>query len=118
MPTYDYVCGACGHALELFHSMSEAPRRKCPACGKQKLERRIGKGAGILFKGTGFYQTDYRSDSYKKGAESGAEKSDGDKGASEKSTSESTTSKDASGENPAAKSPASPPPAKKRAKPS
>ena len=65
MPTYDYRCRACGHALEIFHSMSAAAKKKCPACGKPKLERLIGAGAGILFKGGGFYQTDYRSDSYK-----------------------------------------------------
>lgn len=68
MPTYDYLCKACGHALELFQSMSEAPRRKCPACGKLALQRQIGMGAGIVFKGSGFYETDYRSESYKKGA--------------------------------------------------
>jgi putative FmdB family regulatory protein len=73
MPTYDYVCEACGHELELFQSMSEAPKRKCPACGKLKLTRRIGGGAGILFKGSGFYQTDYRSSSYKKGEEKAKE---------------------------------------------
>lgn len=67
MPTYDYVCGACGHALEIFQSITEAPKRKCPKCGKPKLERRIGAGAGILFKGGGFYQTDYRSESWKAG---------------------------------------------------
>ena len=67
MPTYDYVCGACGHALEIFQSITEAPKRKCPSCGKPKLERRIGAGAGILFKGGGFYQTDYRSESWKAG---------------------------------------------------
>ncbi len=67
MPTYDYVCGACGHALEIFHSMTEAPKKKCPECGKAKLERLIGAGAGFLFKGEGFYKTDYRSDSYKAG---------------------------------------------------
>ena len=66
MPTYDYVCKACGHELEIFQSMSESPKRKCPACGKLKLERQIGMGAGILFKGSGFYETDYRSDSYQK----------------------------------------------------
>lgn len=64
MPTYDYVCGACGHALEIFQSMSESPKKKCPKCGKSKLERRIGAGAGFLFKGSGFYLTDYRSKSY------------------------------------------------------
>jgi putative FmdB family regulatory protein len=65
MPTYDYVCDACGHALEIFHSITETPKKKCPKCGKPKLTRKIGAGAGILFKGGGFYQTDYRSDSYK-----------------------------------------------------
>jgi putative FmdB family regulatory protein len=74
MPTYDYVCESCGHQLELFQSMSESPRRKCPACGQQKLRRRIGAGAGILFRGSGFYQTDYRSSSWKQG-ESGAKES-------------------------------------------
>jgi len=66
MPTYDYCCGACGHRLELFQSISEPRKRKCPRCKKPKLERLIGQGAGILFKGGGFYQTDYRSDAYKK----------------------------------------------------
>lgn len=79
MPTYDYVCGACGHALEIFQSITEAPKKKCPSCGKSKLERRIGAGAGILFKGGGFYQTDYRSESWKAGEkkESGAATADG-----------------------------------------
>ncbi|MBI5364812.1 MAG: zinc ribbon domain-containing protein [Planctomycetes bacterium] len=73
MPTYDYACNACGHALELFHSMAEAPRKKCPRCGKNQLERRIGAGAGFLFKGSGFYQTDYRSESYSKAAKAESE---------------------------------------------
>lgn len=68
MPTYDYVCDACGHELELFQSITAPTKRKCPACGKNKFRRRIGSGAGILFKGTGFYQTDYRSASYEAGA--------------------------------------------------
>jgi putative FmdB family regulatory protein len=68
MPTYDYRCKACGHALEVFQSITEGPKRKCPACGKNQLERQIGAGAGILFKGSGFYQTDYRSPSYEKAA--------------------------------------------------
>lgn len=74
MPTYDYVCKACGHELEIFQSITEAPKKKCPKCKKSKLERRIGSGAAILFKGSGFYQTDYRSESYK--AAEKAEKSD------------------------------------------
>jgi putative FmdB family regulatory protein len=68
MPTYDYRCKACGHALELFQSITEGAKRKCPACGKNQLERQIGAGAGILFKGSGFYQTDYRSAAYEKAA--------------------------------------------------
>ncbi len=66
MPTYDYRCNACEHEFELFQSMSESPKRTCPKCGKRKLERLIGTGAALLFKGSGFYQTDYRSESYKK----------------------------------------------------
>jgi putative FmdB family regulatory protein len=69
MPTYEYKCKACGERLEVFQSMKDAPKRKCPACGKSALERLIGTGAAVIFKGSGFYQTDYRTDSYKKGAE-------------------------------------------------
>ncbi len=64
MPTYDYLCESCGHALEIFQSMTEGHKRKCPACGTLKLRRLIGTGAAIVFKGSGFYQTDYRSKSY------------------------------------------------------
>ncbi|MCL4222540.1 MAG: zinc ribbon domain-containing protein [Phycisphaerales bacterium] len=70
MPTYDYRCGNCEHEFELFQSMSEPARRKCPNCGRNTLERLIGTGAAVLFKGSGFYQTDYRSESYKKAAKS------------------------------------------------
>ena len=69
MPTYDYECDACGHEFELFQQISEPVKRKCPVCGKQKLRRLFGTGAAVVFKGSGFYETDYRSDSYKKGAE-------------------------------------------------
>ncbi|NLE40060.1 MAG: zinc ribbon domain-containing protein [Pirellulaceae bacterium] len=73
MPTYDYVCDECGHSFEVFHSITETPRKKCPECGKLKLRRLIGPGAAVIFKGSGFYQTDYRSSSYKKGAEAAKE---------------------------------------------
>jgi putative FmdB family regulatory protein len=69
MPTYDYECSDCGHAFEAFHSMSAEPISVCPECNG-KLRRLIGAGAGILFKGSGFYQTDYRSAEYKKAASS------------------------------------------------
>ena len=69
MPTYDYQCGACDHEFELFQAITAATKRKCPECGRLKLRRLIGPGAAIVFKGSGFYQTDYRSASYKKGAE-------------------------------------------------
>lgn len=69
MPTYDYRCTACKHTCEIFQSMREKPKRKCPECGANALERLIGMGAGVLFKGGGFYETDYRSASYKKAAE-------------------------------------------------
>ena len=68
MPTYDYVCDACQHAFELFQSIKEEPKKQCPECGKKKLRRLIGPGAAIVFKGSGFYTTDYRSESYKKAA--------------------------------------------------
>ncbi|MFK8111770.1 MAG: FmdB family zinc ribbon protein [Rubripirellula sp.] len=68
MPTYDYECDACGHALEVFQGINDPVKKKCPECGKNKLKRQFGTGAAIVFKGSGFYQTDYRSDGYKKAA--------------------------------------------------
>lgn len=70
MPTYEYRCDNCDHEFELFQSITAKPLRKCPECGKNKVNRLIGTGAGIIFKGSGFYETDYRSESYKKAAES------------------------------------------------
>ncbi|HID77884.1 MAG TPA: zinc ribbon domain-containing protein [Planctomycetaceae bacterium] len=75
MPTYDYICDSCEHQFELFQSITESPKRKCPECGRMKLRRLIGPGAAILFKGSGFYKTDYRSPSYRKAAK--AEKKNG-----------------------------------------
>ncbi len=85
MPTYDYECDACEHAFELFQSISEPTKRKCPECGKMSLRRLFGTGAAIVFKGSGFYQTDYRSESYKKKAKAEKESRTKDKDKSAKS---------------------------------
>ena len=71
MPTYDYVCRACGHEFERFQRISEGTLRKCPECGELKLKRLMGTGAGIIFKGSGFYETDYKRKS--KGGKAGTE---------------------------------------------
>lgn len=90
MPTYDYVCDACGHAFEHFQSMSSKVLRTCPTCKKRKLRRLIGSGAGVIFKGSGFYQTDYKksgrgaSDGKKAGTEGGSSSSADDKPATPK----------------------------------
>ena len=68
MPTYDYECEACGHQLEVFQGINDEVLSKCPECKKKKLKRQFGSGAAIVFKGSGFYQTDYRSEGYKKAA--------------------------------------------------
>ena len=83
MPTYDYVCDACDHSFELFQSIMANAEKKCPKCGRKKLRRLIGPGAAIVFKGSGFYSTDYRSANYKKGA--AAEKGSSDGASSKKS---------------------------------
>src|SRR5438067_11420433 len=88
MPTYDYACDACGHVWEEFQPMAAKPTKKCPKCGKAKAKRKIGAGAGIIFKGSGFYQTDYRSDSYKKSADADS-KSQSGSGSKSESKSES-----------------------------
>jgi len=94
MPTYDYKCEACGHAFEKFHSITASPIRKCPKCGKRKVKRLLGTGAGLIFKGSGFYITDYRSESYKSGAKA-AEGSSGGKSAGENKSSEGAAAKPA-----------------------
>jgi len=70
MPTYEYICDNCQHEFEQFQSIKARPIRKCPKCGKLSVQRLIGAGSGVIFKGSGFYQTDYRSEGYKKAAES------------------------------------------------
>ena len=78
MPTYEYKCNKCGHRFEKFQPITSSPVRKCPECGKNAVERLISAGGGLIFKGSGFYITDYRDASYneKAKAESGHGKSD------------------------------------------
>jgi putative FmdB family regulatory protein len=77
MPTYEYECPKCGHRFEKFQSISDPPVKTCPKCRGRKVKRLIGTGAGILFKGSGFYGTDYRSETYKKDARKAKETQSG-----------------------------------------
>lgn len=74
MPTYEYECQKCGHLLEAFQSISERPLKRCPKCGVLQLKRLISAGSGLLFKGSGFYITDYRSKEYKEKAKTDSDK--------------------------------------------
>ncbi|MBA7699855.1 hypothetical protein ES703_108559 [subsurface metagenome] len=94
MPTYDYICENCGYEFEQFQSVKSKPLHKCPRCKKAGLKRLIGAGSGLIFKGSGFYQTDYRSESYKK-AEKG-EKSAADTSATKKETPDKSKDKKSS----------------------
>ena len=67
MPTYEYECGKCGHHFELFQSIKDAPPKNCPKC-RGRVKRLLGTGSGLIFKGSGFYTTDYRKPSYKEAA--------------------------------------------------
>ncbi len=89
MPTYDYKCNACGHAFERFQSITSPPITKCPECGKNQVKRLLGTGAGLIFKGSGFYITDYRDNGYKEAAKK-------DSGASTTASSTASDSKSAS----------------------
>jgi putative FmdB family regulatory protein len=92
MPTYEYQCDACGNKFEKFQSIKAAPIRKCPKCGKNKVRRLISTGAGLIFKGSGFYITDYRSESYKEKAKSeSGEKTDTKKEAAKTDSPKSET---------------------------
>jgi putative FmdB family regulatory protein len=100
MPTYEYQCDACQHNFDEFQSFSDKPLKKCPKCRKSKLRRVFGAGAAVIFKGSGFYQTDYRSDSYKSAAKAeqdGAKPSAGDKTATNGTPATSKTTEPANG---------------------
>ena len=99
MPTYDYECTACGHAFQAFHGITADPIRQCPECKKQKVERLIGSGSGIIFKGSGFYTTDYRSKEYKEKARkeaSGSSDGGGTDSSGSSGSSKGSKTKDAS----------------------
>ena len=91
MPTYEYQCDGCSHNFDEFQSINDKPLKKCPACGKHRLRRVFGAGAAIIFKGSGFYQTDYRSESYKQAAKADQE---GGKPAGDKADSTVPAAKD------------------------
>lgn len=92
MPTYDYVCKACEHTWEEFQSITAKPTKKCPECGKNKAERKIGPGAGLIFRGSGFYITDYRSEGYKKAADADTKSQSSSSSTKSESKSESKSS--------------------------
>jgi putative FmdB family regulatory protein len=106
MPTYEYKCDACGYAFERFQSITADPIKRCPECGKAKVRRLIGTGAGMIFKGSGFYVTDYRDQSYTDKAK--AESGGGEKSET-KTEPKSEPAKPAADAKPAAKEPAAKP---------
>ena len=94
MPTYEYQCNDCEHKFEKFQSITAGALSKCPECGKMKLKRLIGMGAGVIFKGSGFHETDYRSDDYKRAAKKESPKSDDTAGKKATASSDSTKTAD------------------------
>lgn len=92
MPTYDYRCEACDHTFENYQSIKSKPLRKCPECKAMRVVRLIGMGGGIIFKGSGFYETDYRSEAYKKAAKADAQGDGSSKKSEAKSSGKDKTS--------------------------
>lgn len=92
MPTYEYECTKCGHRFDAFQQMSEEPLKRCPEC-RGKVERLISGGAGVIFKGSGFYTTDYRSEGYKKAAKADKKETGGDSKAGDSVKKASSTKK-------------------------
>lgn len=100
MPTYDFACEECGHTFEAFQSMRDEPLKTCPKCGKPRLKRLLGTGAGLIFKGSGFYITDYKNKQPGAGKKEGGEGKSGEskggesKGGEKKSSSDSKPASD------------------------
>ena len=105
MPTYEYLCENCEHNFDEFQSMTADPLKTCPECNKDTLKRVIGGGAAIIFKGSGFYETDYRSDSYKDAAKKDTESATSSDTSSKSDS--SSTGKSSETSKPEAKSPKS-----------
>lgn len=106
MPTYEYMCNACEHEWEEFQAMSAKPTKKCPECGKRKAERLISGGGGLIFKGSGFYCTDYRSKSYNedKKQDTSSSKSESSESSTASSNDKKSTASDKKKTEPASKS--------------
>ena len=90
MPTYEYLCDGCGHEFERFQSIKASALRKCPECSKMQLTRLIGAGGAIIFKGSGFYQTDYRTENYKAGEKNAKPKTETETKTSDKKDTKKT----------------------------
>ncbi len=97
MPTYDYRCDGCEHQFEVFQKVDDRQKKTCPECGEKKLRRLIGAGGGIIFKGSGFYETDYRSSDYKKRQKEESSSSSSTKSESKDSSSSSKKNKSGDG---------------------
>lgn len=113
MPTYDYECDACGHKQEVFQNISDPLVEKCPKCKKKKYRRLFGAGGGVIFKGSGFYTTDYRPDSYTKAA-SADKPSETSSSTSSDSSASKTEAKPAAAPKPDSSASSSSTPAKKK----
>ncbi len=113
MPTYEYACQSCDHEFEQFQSMLAEPLTKCPACGKKRLKRLVGMGAGLIFKGTGFYITDYKKKSGGEPKADGGEAKSSEVAKSSVAAKTGGESKSAGESKPAPAKPAPPPPSPK-----
>ncbi len=118
MPTYEYVCRGCGHEFEKFQPITAAAVTICPKCKRKRVERKISIGAAVLFKGGGFYETDYRSDAYRKAEEAEKKESQKTPPAAAKTDAAATDSKKSPSDKPAAASAAATPPSAPAAEPS
>ncbi|HEO71593.1 MAG TPA: zinc ribbon domain-containing protein [Candidatus Hydrogenedentes bacterium] len=97
MPTYTYECAECGHAVDVFHSISAQPKLVCEACGSDRMVRMLGTGSGIIFKGSGFYETDYKKNGGSKSKSAASESKSQSKEKSDGGGASSSSDSSASG---------------------